>query len=96
MDMGQPGQGQQGAVDVGAAASGADAGGEATITIAIGANSVMVNGEPVADIGEALKMVLDLYEQVETPEGDQAQFDAGFGAAPAKAAPPAAAGRPAR
>ena len=51
-------------------------------------NEANENEKPAANIGEALKMVLDLYKSITANTGDK-QFDAGFaGTAPKRAAPP--------
>ena len=64
--------------------------GGTTICVTINGDAITVDAYPVggqasstpqqvADIGEALKMVLDVYEQQELPDSGQAEFERGFG-----------------
>lgn len=64
--------------------------GGTTICITINGDAITVDAYPVggqgsstpqqvADIGEAMKMVLDVYERQELPDAGQAEFERGFG-----------------
>jgi hypothetical protein len=55
-----------------------DTGQGVTLTITIQGDTITCNGEP-CDIGEAMRKVLDAYESQESPDGDEANFQAGLG-----------------
>lgn len=90
MDLGDMGEGS---VEVGDPGMGAgDTSQGTTITIVIKGDSITCDGEP-CDIGDAMRKVLDAYESQESPDGDEANFQAGLGnSSPPKAGEPAAGG----
>ena len=83
MDMGQP----NGSVDMQDPESQdteVGASGPTTITIVIDGDKITVNGE-AADIGEAMKQVLDAYEAQETPDDAENSFQSGLASSGATA-----------
>lgn len=72
-----------GSVEVGQPddAMGGDTSQGVTLTIVVKGDSITCNGEP-CDIGEAMKQVIEAYESQESPDGDEANFQAGLGNRP--------------